>query len=282
MNVKASQRAKLVLKALLNLLTKDVKDDYYLTVKSQKSLTLSDLAQEVAASHGHQNAAEVEMLTRETLELAAWYLSSGYTVTTPLGYFRTTVSGTLLESELTSAPDRNRLKLGVSYAMSDTMRQALAQAELDVEIDKATVGPQLYTVVSAHDAQYPEATTRGESVPVSGGEQCILKGRNCKTGGPEGSNAGLTLTRVDTTGTPPVFIPAAKLYPNTPTQVGFVMPASATKGSVWQVTLCTQLGNNGVMLKEPRTVVMDNTFVVGETTIPDSGGGDGGDENPLG
>lgn len=68
---KTSQRAKLVLKARENLLTKDVKNDYYLTVKSQRTLTLSDLAKEVAATHGHQNQSEVEMLTRETLELAA-------------------------------------------------------------------------------------------------------------------------------------------------------------------------------------------------------------------
>ena len=165
---KNSQRAKLVLKALLNLLTKDVTNDYYFTVKTQKSLSLADLAQEVAATHGHQNASEVEMLTREVLELAAWYLSCGYTVTTPLGYFHTTVSGTALESELNAAPDRSRLKLGVGYSMSDAMRQALADAEIDVEIDKAKTGPQLYAVVSAHDAQNPAAVTRGESVPVSG------------------------------------------------------------------------------------------------------------------
>ncbi|MEG0541621.1 MAG: DUF4469 domain-containing protein [Angelakisella sp.] len=286
--LKQSQRAKLTLKALLNLLTKDVKNDYYFTVKTQKSLSLNDLAQEVASSHGHQNASEVEMLTRETLELAAWYLSNGYTVTTPLGYFHTTVSGTLLDSELNSAPDRSRLKLGVGYSMSDTMRQALAEAELGVEIDTAKAGPQLYAVVSGHDAQRPDASTRGESVPVSGGEQCILKGKNLKVGGPEAGKPGITLTRVDTTGTTPVFIPAAKLYPNTSMQVGFVMPASATKGSVWQISLCTQITSTGSkLLKEPRTVVMDNTFVVGETTSSgDGGGGTGGDgnpdENPLG
>lgn len=104
------------------------------------------------------------------------------------------------------------------------MRQALTDAEIDVEIEKAKTGPQLYAVVSAQDAQNPGA---------------------------------------------------------------------ATKGSVWQVALCTQLGNNGAqLLKEPRTVVMENTFVVGETPAGDSGtpgrgtgtGGNDGDqsENPLG
>lgn len=285
---KNSQRAKLVLKARENLLTKDVKNDFYLTVKSQRTLTLADLAKEVAATHGHQNESEAEMLAREILELGAWYLSNGFGITTPLGYHHATVSGTLLDSELNAAPDRTKLKFGVSYAMSDLMRKCLDEAELDLEIDKAKIGPQLFSVVSAQDAQHPDAATRGDSVPVAAGEACILKGRNLKVGGPAEANAGVTLTRQDKQGVTPVFIPAARLFPNTPTQVGFVMPAGAEEGSVWQVKLCTQLGSNGAqLLKEPRTVTMDDNFVVGQPAedVPGGGGsGSGGglDENPLG
>ena len=284
---KTSQQAKLVLKARENLLTKDIKNDYYLTVKSQRTLTLADLAKEVAATHGHQNQREVEMLTRETLELAAWYLSNGFGITTPLGYYHTTVSGSLLDSELSAAPDRSKLKLGISYAMSDLMRQSLTEAELDLEIDKAKTGPQLFSVVSAQDAQHPDAATRGDSVPVAAGEACIIKGRNLKVGGPAEANTGITLTRQDKQGVTPVFIPATHLFPNTPTQVGFVMPASAEEGSVWQVKLCTQIGaNSSQLLKEPRTVVMDNNFVVGQPAEETPGGGSGGDggieDDPLG
>ncbi len=284
---KTSQRAKLVLKARENLLTKDIKNDYYLTVKSQRTLTLADLAKEVAATHGHQNQSEVEMLTRKTLELAAWYLSNGFGITTPLGYYHTTVSGSLLDSELSAAPDRSKLKLGISYAMSDLMRQFLTEAELDLEIDKAKTGPQLFSVVGAQDAQHPDAATRGNSVPVAAGEACIIKGRNLKVGGPAEANAGITLTRQDKQGVTPVFIPATRLFPNTPTQVGFVMPASAEEGSVWQVKLSTQIGaNSSQLLKKPRTVVMDNNFVVGQPAeeTPGSGsGGDGGiEDDPLG
>lgn len=284
---KTSQRAKLVLKARENLLTKDIKNDYYLTVKSQRTLTLADLAKEVAATHGHQNQSEVEMLTRKTLELAAWYLSNGFGITTPLGYYHTTVSGSLLDSELSAAPDRSKLKLGISYAMSDLMRQFLTEAELDLEIDKAKTGPQLFSVISAQDAQHPDAATRGDSVPVAAGEACIIKGRNLKVGGPAEANAGITLTRQDKQGVTSVFIPATRLFPNTPTQVGFVMPASAEEGSVWQVKLCTQIGaNSSQLLKEPRTVVMDNNFVVGQPAEETPGGGSGGDggieDDPLG
>lgn len=82
-----------------------------------------------------------------------------------LGYFRPTVNGVLLEPELATAPSRDRIKLGISYSMSQDMRQALAEAELDVEIQKATSGPQLYSVVSAQDALHPDAATRGQGVP---------------------------------------------------------------------------------------------------------------------
>ncbi|WP_349847505.1 DUF4469 domain-containing protein [Bacteroides cellulosilyticus] len=173
--------------------------------------------------------------------------------------------------------------------MSAIMRQFLTDAELDVEIDKAKVGPQLFAVVSAQDAQHPDAATRGESMPVAAGETCVIKGRNLKVGGPAEANAGITLTRQDKSGVTPIFIPAARLFPNTPTQVGFVMPAGAEEGSVWQVKLCTQLAGNGTtLLKEPRTVTMDDNFIVGQPAeeTPGSGGsGDGGgglDENPLG
>ena len=134
-------------------------------------------------------------------------------------------------------------------------------------------------------AQTPDAATRGESMPVAAGETCVIKGRNLKVGGPAEANAGITLTRQDKSGVTPIFIPAARLFPNTPTQVGFVMPAGAEEGSVWQVKLCTQLSaKNSQLLKEPRTVVMDDNFVVGQPAEDVPGGGDGGglDENPLG
>uniref|UniRef100_UPI0005C6D4C3 DUF4469 domain-containing protein n=1 Tax=Bacteroides timonensis TaxID=1470345 RepID=UPI0005C6D4C3 len=164
------------------------------------------------------------------------------------------------------------------------MRQALNEAELDVEIQKSASGPQLYAVVSAQDAQSPDAATRGEGTPVGAGEACIIKGKNLKVGG-TGAEIGVTLTRQDGNTAETYFFPLKKLYPNTPTQVGFVMPAGAAEGSVWSVKLCTQLSGNGKdVLKEPRTVTMADYFVVGEVSETPGGGENGGglDENPLG
>ena len=280
-----SQRAKLTLKALPHELT-EATNDYYLNVKTQKQLTLADLAREVAATHGHQNAAEVEMLTREVLELANWYLSNGFTVTTPQGSFRTTVQGILLDTELNAAPNRDKLKLNVAYTMGDAMRQALDEAELDVEITKAATGPQLFSVADARQMEQmklPDADTR-VPIPVEPGQTCIIRGRNIKVGG-TGDDIGVTLRRTDGSAGTTYFFPLSRLYPNTPTQVGFVLPAEVPEGSTWEVTLCTQISSNGSrLLKEPRTVTLDAPFVVGEASDVPGGSGEeeGGGQGSMG
>ena len=280
-----TQKAKLPLRALPLSFTTDETKDYYLRPKLQKCLNLDDLAAEVAAlSTRQEDPEDIARIGRQLMQRMMWFLSSGYSLTLPIGYFRPTVQGVFMESELNAAPDRERLTLSVSYSMSREMRQALDEAEIDVEILKSAGGPQLFSVVSAQDAQNPDAATRGEGIPIEAGQTCIIRGRNLKVGG-EAEEVGVTLTRMDgSTGTT-YFFPVNKLYPNTKTQVGFVLPADAPEGSVWSVKLCTQLSNNGsLLLKKPRTVVMDSNFVVGveASDIPGGSGQGGTGETPLG
>lgn len=276
-----TQKAKLTLKALDLTLTQDVKNDFYLQPKLQKCLTVDDIAREVAAlSTRQEDPEELARTCRAMMRRMTWYISSGYSVTTPLGSFHATAGGVLLESELTQAPPRDRLRLGVAYSMSAEMRQALAEAEIDVEIQRTATGPQLYAVVSAHDAQNPGAATRGQGVPVTPGQTCIIRGRNLKVGG-TGAGIGVTITRMDGDTRTTHFFPLTALYPNTATQVGFVLPASAPEGSVWTVSICTQLGSNGTaLLKAPRTAEIPVPFVVGEVNPDVPGGGEAPDPTP--
>ena len=261
-----TQKAKITMRAVKYALTTDETRDYSLQPKLQKCLNLDDLAAEVAAlSTRQEDPEDIARMGRQLMQRMMWYLSSGYSVTLPIGYFRLTAQGLFMEDELNAAPDRSRLTLNVAYSMSEDMRAALANAEIDVEIQKSVSGPQLYGVVSAHDAQNPAAVTRGEGVPITAGQACIIKGKNLKVGG-EGEEIGVTLTRVDGSSGESFFFTPKMLYPNTATKVGFVMPASAPEGSVWSIKLCTQLGSGGTLLKSPRSVVMDTDFVVGEVT----------------
>ena len=286
-----TQKAKLTMRAIENSLSTDVENDYYLRPKLQKCLKVDDLAKEVAAlSTRQEDTEDIARIVRQVMQRMMWFLSSGYSISLPIGYFRPSVQGVFMVDELNVAPDRSRMKLGVSYSMSEEMREALDNAEIDVEIQKSISGPQLYGVVSGQDAQNPVAATRGEGTPISAGQTCILKGKNIKIGG-EGEDIGLTLTRVDEDGGQSFFFPPTQLYPNTSTKIGFVLPSSVTQGSVWEVTLCTQLSGNGsTLLKAPRTVTMDEPFVVGEVNDPVAGGGGSGSggqgggsgETPLG
>lgn len=286
------KKAKLVLKAYEANLTKDSDNDYYFVPKSQRLITMEDLAEAVATlSVRNEDTAELVRNYKAMNEQFMWYLASGCSVSTNVGNFRVSVSGTLSKSELTSAPDRSRLKLNIRFAPSKEMREILDSAELAVEIEKAVVGPQLHTVVSAQDFDNPEAVTRGESVPVAAGTACIITGKGIKIGG-EGAEIGLTLTRKDGDEGTTYFFTTKQLYPNTKTKVGFVMPADAPDGSVWEVKICTQLSSNGSqLLKTPRTAVMEDYFVVGQTSTvepeepedPETGGGGEGEqeEDPL-
>lgn len=274
-----TQKAKLVLKALDLALTQDIKNDCYVQPKLQKCLNMHDLASEVAAlSTRQEDPEEITRTGNQLMERMMWYLSAGYSISTPLGYFRPTSQGVFLENELTSALDRKRLKLGVAYSASKQMRQLLDEVEIDVEIQKSVTGPQLYSVVSAQDAQNP-AAARGEGRAIEAGQTCIIKGKNIKVGG-EGDQIGVTIQRTDGDSGEKFFFPVSKLYPNTAMQVGFVLPASVADGSVWSVTLCTQLGSNGTaLLKEPRTATMSDFFVVGDVT--ETPGGDDDDDRPV-
>lgn len=262
-----TQKAKLTLKALDLAFTQDVTNDYYVQPKLQKCLDMKALAHEIAAlSTRQEDEEEIARTGNQIFRRMMWYLSAGYSISTVMGYFHPTSQGVFLESELTSALDRKRLKLGVAYSMSQEMRQALADVEIDVDIQKSVSGPQLFAVVSAQDAQNPAAAARGEGVAISAGQTCIIKGKSMKVGG-TGDQIGVTIQRTDGDSGETFFFPVSKLYPNTPTQVGFVLPASAVDGSVWSVTLCTQLSSNGTSLvKEARTASMPGYFVVGDVT----------------
>lgn len=277
-----TQKAKLTLKAIDLAITQDITNDRYLQPKLQKCLGIDDLAAEIAAlSTRMEDPEEIARIGNRIFERMMWYLSSGYSISTLLGYFRPTAAGVFLDSELNSALDRKRLKLGVAYSMSTQMRKSLDEVELDVEILKTVSGPQPFAVVSAQDAQNPLAAARGEGVPITAGQTCIIKGKNIKIGG-TGDKIGVTIKRTDGDSGESFFFPLSKLYPNTPTQVGFVLPATVADGSVWSVTVCTQLSSNGItLLKEPRTATMSENFIVGDVTETPGGGGGGSDRPEI-
>lgn len=259
-----TQNPPLSFKALSLHLKQGVTNGFYLHPKLQKCLTIDDIVRETAAlSTRQEDTDELARNVNQVMGHIIRFLSAGYSVSTPLGNFRVTAQGVLLESELTSAPPRDRIKLNVSYNMSPALRRALDETEINVEIQKTVTGPQLYAVVSAQDTINPPAGAHAPRTPLLPGQPCIIRGKNIKVGG-EGEEIGVTITREDGEERTSYFFSLSQLYPNTATRVGFVLPPLIPEGSIWSVKLCTQLGSGNSLLKVPRTGIMDSFFIVGE------------------
>ena len=234
---------------------------------SQKTLTMEHLAAEMTAlSVRKEDAADVARIGNQLMEYMIWYLSAGYNISTKLGSFRLTAKGLLSEDELGSPPDRSRISLDVSFKMSKAMRKALDEVEWDVEIQRAENAPQLLAAMSPYDAEHPEAVRQGDSVPVLPGQACVLLGQQIKVKGDK-EQVGVTLTRQDNPAER-IFFPPERLYLNSPRKVGFVLPPTVPEGSVWDVTLCTQLGSHQTrLLKTPRSTTAEGLLAVGTRAI---------------
>ena len=156
-----TQKNKLKLAAREIPFSDDHAGQYYLQPRVQKCLTLEDIAAEVAALSARQEDAEdVGRILRQAVRRIMWFVSSGYSVSTELGSFRLTAQGVFAQGELGGVPDRDRLRLGVSYTMSEAMRDLLDQVEIDVEIQSSDSQPRICGVVSTEDLQRPAEALR--------------------------------------------------------------------------------------------------------------------------
>lgn len=267
------------LMAYENNLTPDIADDYTLRVKTQSaSLDVSAVAREVALQQGKYQEDEITLLLNKTCEVIADAVASGYVVNLPVALIQPTASGVVLKSELSQAPDRDKIKVSASFTPGKLLREALASARLELFSQPAPVGPLVNGAVSTRAAQ-PGVTTR---VPLEAGDMCVLTGRNLKLAGTDPS-VGILLTSVENA-SKTFFITPYRVNPNEPRRLQFVLPAAMTEGA-WTVQVTTQYSSGGRLVTTPRTTVMDAPLIIGEVSEGGggSGSGEGGlEEDPLG
>lgn len=267
------------LMAYENNLTPDIADDYTLRVKTQSaSLDVSAIAREVARQQGKYQEDEITLLLNKTCEVIADAVASGYVVNLPVALIQPTASGVVLKSELSQAPDRDKIKVSASFTPGKLLREALASARLELFSQPAPVGPLVNGAVSTSAAQ-PGVTTR---VPLEAGDMCVLTGRNLKLAGTDPS-VGILLTSVEDA-SKTFFITPYRVNPNEPRRLQFVLPAAMTEGA-WTVQVTTQYSSGGRLVTTPRTTVMDAPLIIGEVSEGGggSGSGEGGlEEDPLG
>lgn len=259
------------LKAYPNELTPDVETDYTVRVDTQtQSLNLDDLAQMAAARVGCEESV-ARSVAQVLMEEASRAVASGFCVSTPLCYVQPMASGVLMEEELSQPVDRERIKVYGSFRQGPALREAIAKARLKLYLQPASTGPYIAGMTSA--MQQPG----GETVPMQPGEMAVITGNRLKVTGTD-PEVGIRLTSVDEP-SKTYLIPAARIAPNNPKRLQFVLPADMAEGE-WTVSVATQYSGSQYDTKEPRTFVLLHPVYIG--TPPETPGGEGGGEEEGG
>lgn len=252
------------LMAYLHTITKDVPDDYYLRVKLEKqTLTTDDIALEVATQQGKYEAREVALLLDKAMEVIAEAVASGYQVNLPLCRIQPGASGVVMYNDLSKPIDRSKVKVYANLSQGPGLRKAMSTNQIEIFQQPAAVGPFINGAIN------PTMPSAGYIVPS---EPCVISGRNIKLIGDDAS-VGILFT--NTADKSEVKIAPASVYPNEPTTLQFIVPASMKEGT-WTLTVTTMYSGGGKLVKEPRSYTFGTPVQVGE------GSGGGGGDDVLG
>lgn len=273
---------ELELKAYLNELTTDIDNDYTVKVQTKtQSLTDEDIAQDMALLSGKYTQSEILHLLDLQAQVVGRAAANGYNVATKTFYMQPMASGVIMEDELSLPVDREKVKVYANFRAGTTVKEAMQRTKLSLFTQPAVTGPYIAGMVSAA----PVDSVTQTRAPMEASEMAVITGEGLKVVGTDAS-VGVTLTSVADT-SKSFFIPAAKLNPNTPKKLQFVLPAGVTEGQ-WKVKVTTQyMGSGKSFTKEPRSFELKHPVTVGTPTgeggssTPGEGGG-GLDENPLG
>lgn len=238
--------------AHLNELTKDVDNDYYLTPEVKGTLTLEDvinnLKKREIATQNVNGLAFVKLVFEEIANL----VTAGYNVHTDLFHASLNLKGSVLAGDLGHPISSDRLDISMKLSQSEMVRKLIKSVEVEVFEQSGAVGPVIQDILD------PTENISGHLNP---GSMVLIKGMRLAIKGDDPS-CGVLFTSVSTPGTT-VFLPASKIFPNTPTKLQFNLPTEIQSGD-WTVTVTTQ-SSTSTLLKSPRT---SNAFRVNASNDP--------------
>lgn len=246
--------------AHLNELTKDVKNDYYLTAQVTETLDVEGIIQRLRARELATKNVDGPAFVQTFLDECAAAAAEGNNIIT--SFFRSSIGiqGVLLSNDLGHNIPAERLKVSVNLNQGEGARKAVESAVIYAFEQSGATGPVIQTVTDP---------TENVADHLNPGGMVLLQGMRLSLKGDDPA-VGIRLVKEGQTPEVAVFIPASKVSPNTPTKLQFVLPASATDGK-WRVTVTTQSsGNSSTLMKTARS--SDYPALV---TI-----GDGGSDRP--
>lgn len=232
-----------IIKAIahLNELTKDVDNDYYLTPEVKGSLTLEDIVARLKAREVATQNVNGLAFTQLVLDEIAKLVAEGYNVNTSLFRASLSLKGSVLAEELGHPIAASRLNIAMNFAQGDAAREAIRGISVEVFEQSAATGPVIQSITDP---------TEGSNGHLNPGCMVLIQGKRLAIKGDDPSCGVLFTYEINPEKT--VFIPASKIYPNTPSKLQFALPEEVVEGP-WKVKVTTQFAASGVLVKYPRT-----------------------------
>lgn len=236
--------------AHLNLLTKDSKNDYYLTPQVKETLYVADIVKRLRDREIATKNVDGAAFIQTFLDECAIASAEGNNIAT--SFFRSSIGiqGVVLDQELGHNIPAQKLKVSVNLTQGDGAKKAVENAVVYAFEQAGPTGPVPQVVME------PQA---GEPDKLTVGCMVLIKGMRLAVKG-SGENIGVRFRNVKEQYM--ISVPPSKLYPNTPSTLQFVLPAEVEEGE-WELSITTQANSNGTtLMKEPRTGNYPKTILV--------------------
>ena len=250
--------------AHFNELTKEVTNDLYLTPQVNGTYDPDAIIErmkkkEIATKNVDGKAFLTNFFT-ECCDIAA----EGGNIVTP--FFRSSlgIQGVVFTEDLGHNIPAERLNVSLNLTAGEQARKAIAGSTVYIFEQAGATGPSIQTVMDP---------TEKVADHLNPGSMVLIRGMRLSLKG-DYPSVGIRYVSADDA-SKQVAIAPAKVYPNTPTNLQFNLPAEVTEGN-WLVSVTTQAsGSSTVLLKTPRTHQFSNIIKVGNVS-------DGGeDDRPV-
>lgn len=242
--------------AHLNELTKDVKNDYYVTPQVTDTLDTDGIIARMKAKEIATKNVDGRAFIGSFMTECAQALSEGNNITTPLFRAALGIQGVIFSDDLGHNIPAGRLNVSANLAAGEELRKTIAGSTVYVFEQAGANGPVIQAVSDP---------TEGMPGHLNPGAMVLIQGMRLALKGDDPS-VGILFTSADDAGKQ-VAVAPTQVYPNQPAKLQFALPAAVTEGK-WYVTVTTQSSStSNILVKSPRSSQYPGIITVG---TPDS------------
>ena len=235
--------------------TTDVTNDYKGVVSTNKSMTISDIAAEIASERTDLREDTIVMAANLIADKITDLVCQGYTVVTGTATYQPSIKGSFTGNTGTWDDDVNSCACTVSSSQS--LKDALAEVSAEFTGYVQSAGNARISAVSDATTGATDGTVTAEGIITVTGSKIKVTGDGSglwlSPAGDDGEydedNGGIEVTVFAT---------------NDPSKLIFALPSDVTLGSYY-IVIKTLYSKSNTLLKSLRTIVSDFTITVTAT-----------------